>query len=220
MIDLTLLIPVKNEIESLGVFLDKLESFEFEKLLVIDCKDNNDYEKIIKNKKKLRTIKSTNTGYGQALIDGINNTNTEFFCIINADGSMDPKDLNEMIKLTNDFSFIFASRYLSGGGSEDDTLITLIGNKFFTLFGKIFYNLKISDILYTYILGRTDLAKKLNLKNKDFRICIEIPIKIHKNKFSYRDVASYELARLGGKKKVNVFKDGLLILGEMIKLLK
>ena len=57
----------------------------------------------------------------------------------------------------NDFSFIFASRYLSGGGSEDDTLLTLFGNKFFTLFGKIFYNLKISDILYTYILGRTDL---------------------------------------------------------------
>ena len=34
----------------------------------------------------------------------------------------------------------------------------------------------------------------------------------------YTSIASYEKKRLGGKKKVNAFKDGFLILAEMIKL--
>ena len=37
-------------------------------------------------------------GYGSALIEGINDADTEFFCIINADGSMDPKYLNQMFE--------------------------------------------------------------------------------------------------------------------------
>ena len=36
--------------------------------------------------------------------------------------------------------FIFASRYEANSGSEDDTIITLIGNYIFTYIGKIFFN--------------------------------------------------------------------------------
>ena len=215
---LTLLIPVKNEVESLGIFLDMLQQYECQRLIVIDCNDTNNYEKILKNYKNFETIKSSNTGYGQALIDGINKVKTKYFCIINADGSMDPKDLFEMLKLTDKYSFIFASRYMKNGGSDDDTIVTFIGNKFFSLIGKLFFNLKISDILYTYIIGDTKLAKELNLKNTDFRICVELPIKIHKKGFKYKDFGSYELPRIGGRKKVNAFKDGFLILSEIFKL--
>jgi hypothetical protein len=62
-------------------------------------------------------------------------------------------------------SFIFASRYIKGGGSEDDSLLTFIGNKIFTLIGKIFFKLKISDILFTYVMGETIKFKKLKLSN-------------------------------------------------------
>jgi glycosyltransferase involved in cell wall biosynthesis len=217
---LTLLIPVKNEIESLGIFLDKLKNYNYKKLIVVDCNDNNNYDQILEKHENFKLIKSSNTGYGQALIDGINKVETKYFGIINADGSMDPKDLSEMLKLTDKCSFIFASRYIVNGGSDDDTIITLIGNKIFSLIGKLFFNLKISDILYTYIIGDSNLARNLNLKNKDFRICVELPIKVHKNDFTYTDFGSYELSRIGGKKKVNAFKDGFLILLEMIKLLK
>ena len=34
----------------------------------------------------------------------------------------------------------------------------------------------------------------------------------------YTSIASYEKKRIGGKKKVNAFKDGFLILFEMVKL--
>ena len=52
-------------------------------------------------------------------------------------------------------------RYLKGGGSDDDDIVTFIGNKFFSLFGNLFFKLNISDILYTYILGKTKRQKNL-----------------------------------------------------------
>ena len=46
-----------------------------------------------------------------------------------------------MIKLleNSNLDFVFASRYQNNSGSEDDTLITFVGNKIFTLLGKIFF---------------------------------------------------------------------------------
>ena len=153
------------------------------------------------------------------LIEGINDTDTEFFCIINADGSMDPKYLEEMRKLCENKDLIFASRYQKpGGGSDDDDFVTIIGNAVFTFLGNFLFKLKISDILYTYILGRTSSFKKLDLKNHDFRICVEIPIKAKILNMEYSCTPSYERERMGGKKKVNAIKDGFLILKHMIYL--
>ena len=53
--------------------------------------------------------------------------NTKYFCIFNADGSFNPKELRTMYKnlISNKIDFIFASRYEQDCSSEDDTLITL-----------------------------------------------------------------------------------------------
>ena len=50
----------------------------------------NDIETIeaIKEFKEIN-LKQNKNGYGNALIEGINNVQTEYSCIINADGSMD-----------------------------------------------------------------------------------------------------------------------------------
>ena len=36
--------------------------------------------------------------------------------------------------------FVFGSRYMKSSGSEDDTVITFIGNKIFTFLGNIFFH--------------------------------------------------------------------------------
>ena len=80
------------------------------------------------------------------------------------------------------------------------------------------FKLNISDILYTYILGKVKKAKELMLKYHDFRICVEIPIKIKNQKLSYKSLPSFERTELL-EKKVNALKDGLLILIALIKFL-
>ena len=92
-----------------------------------------------------------------------------------------------------------------------------MGINFFNFRENIF-NLKINDILYTYVLGNTQKIQNLNLNYFDFRICVELPILAQRSKLTYNCLPSKERKRIGGKKKVNPFKDGLLILFAMISL--
>lgn len=214
--NLTLVIPAKNEEYSLPTVLKEINKLNFKKIIVL-AKSDLKTIKAIKNF-DCKIIKQKNSGYGNAIIEGINKTKTKYVCIFNADGSFHPKYLNLMLKkVFLGFNFVFGSRYLNKGGSEDDTFLTLIGNKIFTFLGKLFFKLKLSDILFTYILGETKKFKDLKLKSKDFRLCVEIPIKILKKNYSYVTIPSFERSRLGGKKKVNEFKDGFLILFALIE---
>lgn len=217
MFDLTLIIPAKNEKEALPIFLDEIKEYNYKKLVIIDTEDT-ETENVIKGYENIEIIIQKKSGYGNALKEGINNSKTEFSCIINADSSMNPKYLKEMLNLCKNKDFVFASRYLKGAGSEDDDIITFIGNKIFTIIGKIFFQLKISDILFTYIMGKTKSFKNLDLKYHDFRLCVEIPIKMKKMGMSYESIPSYERSRMGGKKKVNALKDGFFILLALINL--
>ena len=216
--DLTLIIPAKNEKESLPKVLDELKEFNFKKNVILEASDKLTVESIKTYDCKI--IYQDFNGYGDALKKGIETIETEFFCIFNADGSFNPKELDIMIKkLKNDkYDFVFASRYEKDCGSDDDTLITYIGNYIFTLLGKIFFKLKITDILYTYVVARASCAKKLRLTSKDFSFCVELPIKAHRANYKICTSKSFERSRIAGKKKVNAFKDGLKILFSMIKL--
>ena len=212
MSELTLLIPAKQESESLPIFLEELKKFDFKILIVLDENDI-DTINVINQRDNLEILYQKNTGYGSALIEGINHITTKYFCIINADGSMNPNELNNMLKtIKENNDLVFGSRYLQNAGSEDDDLITVVGNYIFSFLGKIFFNLKINDILYTYTIGNTELIKNLNLKFKDFKICVELPIKAHRANLKYKAVPSFERKRIAGKKKVKPFLDGLQIL--------
>ena len=218
MSNLTLIIPAKNEAESLPKVLEELNSYDFKISVILHESDATTIE-ILKNH-NVEIIYQKNKGYGDALIEGINQCKTDLFCIFNADGSFDPKEIKIMLNLLkdNNLDFIFGSRYQKNSGSEDDTIITLVGNYIFTTIGKIFFKLKITDILYTFVLGRTNKAKQLNLTQKDFSFCVELPIKAGRNNMKMSSISCYERKRIAGQKKVNAFKDGLKILLHMIRL--
>ena len=214
--NLTLVIPAKNESKSLPIVLESLKKINC-KILVSLKEDDIDTIESIKNY-NIEIHKQSKKGYGNSLIEGINNCKTEYFCIFNADGSFEQKDLPTMLRLCENKDFIFGSRYEKNGGSEDDTITTFIGNKIFSLLGRIFFSLKVTDILYTFVMGKTNSFKKLNIISFDFRFCVELPIKVQKNNMKYENFPSFEKKRIAGRKKVNEFKDGFLILLEMIKL--
>jgi|TARA_B110000114_G_scaffold161889_1_gene179557 glycosyltransferase involved in cell wall biosynthesis len=216
--ELTLIIPAKNEAESLPIVLNELKKYNYKINIVLHITDIDTIQVI--KKYDVNIIYQKNLGYGDALIQGIKQCKTKYFCIFNADGSFNPSEINQMLKTLQfkKLDFIFASRYQENSGSDDDTLITLIGNYIFTYIGKIFFQLNISDILYTFVIGKTDQANILDLKQKDFSFCVELPIKAKKMKMELGCINSYERMRIAGKKKVNAFKDGFLILKHMIRL--
>ena len=210
--ELTLIIPAKNESESLPLVLKELKKY---KLKIIIILSSNDLETINSVKKfNCKVIKIFNDSYGNAIRRGIH-------CIFNADGSFDPKDLNKMLSVlvNNNSNFVFASRYKGlNSGSKDDTFLTFIGNKIFTFACNLLFSLNLSDVLFTYVLGESAFFKKLKLESSNFSICVEIPIKIKMLNYKMFSIPSFERKRLLGEKKVREFKDGLTILIYIIKL--
>ena len=216
--NLTLLIPAKNEKESLPKVLDELKTYNIKILIVLEREDKETIEST-KNY-NCEILYQNGKGYGDALINGINSVKTELFCVFNADGSFNPKELIKMFEQLNDnkADFVFATRYEKNCGSDDDTIITLIGNFIFTKIGKLLFGLNLTDILYTYVMGKTSKVRDLSLISKDFSFCVELPIKAKRKGYKLVNSKAFERLRIGGKKKVNPFKDGLIILIYLIKL--
>lgn len=215
---LTLVIPAKKEKESLSKVLDELKPYNLKIIVVLEKEDIETIDSI--KDKNCEILYQVNKGYGDALIQGINSVETEYFCIFNADGSFNPTEIKEMIKKIDkdNYDLIFASRYEEDCSSEDDTLITSVGNYIFTKIGNLFFKLNITDILYTFVIGKTHQIKDLDLQYKNFVFCVELPIKAKRKGLKLATSKSNERARIGGKKKVNAFRDGFYILIGMIKL--
>ena len=145
MTNLTIVIPAKYESESLPIVLDQfigksydvcvvLEKYESESLpIVLSQFINKNYEiLVVLEKSDLKTIDAikdknckiiyqTKKGFGNALIEGINNSKTDFFCIFNADGSMEINEIDLMLKKikNSNCDIIFASRYEKNSKSDE-----------------------------------------------------------------------------------------------------
>ena len=137
--NLTLLIPAKEESESLPLVLEELKKYNYKSDIILK---NDDIDTInsIKNY-NVSIINQKGSGYGNALIEGINNCKTKYFCIFNADGSFKPDEISEILNKIEEenLDFVFASRYEKNASSEDDTVITYMGNKVFSFIGKFFF---------------------------------------------------------------------------------
>ena len=215
--DVTLVIPAKFESESLPRVLRELKNFHVKKIIVMPKDDIKTFN--ASKKFNCKIIFQKKNGYGSALSQGILSVKTKYFCIFNADGAFNPKYLKKMRLLINkDNHFVFNTRYAKNGGSDDDTILTYIGNKIFTFICNVLFQLSISDVLFTYVMGSTKVFKALKVKSMDFSFCVELPIKAKFLNYKMTTLPSHERARIGGKKKVSEFKDGFLILTSILRL--
>ena len=215
--ELTLVIPAKEEAESLPLVLNELKNYNLSVIVVlasddlktIDALKNFDCEILFQSKR----------GYGNAIIEGIEKAQTKYIAIFYADGSTDPIFLNPMLeKIVKDkHQIVFGSRYEKNAKSYDDDLITRVGNFAFTLIGNLLFSLKISDILFTYVIAEKKIMENMSLKSNDYCLCTEIPLKTKRMNFSYTTHPCIERKRFAGKKKVKAFKDGIKILFSLVK---
>lgn len=216
---ISLIIPAKNERESLEKTIREILNYKFinEIIIVVDGHWDNSIgisKKI--NSNKIKVIIQKKNGYGSAIIEGFNHAKNKYACIFNADYSFNPKSLIEMIDKNNKYQFVFGSRYIKNASSDDDTIITFIGNKIFTFLSKKLLKIKLTDVLFTYVLCNVKSFRNLKLRNNDFRLCIELPLKVQRKKYSYTEIPTNERKRFSGEKKVNELKDGFLILLEIL----
>ena len=109
--NLTLIIPAKMEKESLPEVLYEIEKFNYHVKIILEKSDNETIKAVENFNHEI--IFQAEKGYGNALISGINNCETKYFCIFNADGSFVPDELQHMYNLLEDGNgdFVFGKPF-------------------------------------------------------------------------------------------------------------
>ncbi|MBT5047691.1 MAG: glycosyltransferase family 2 protein [Rhodospirillaceae bacterium] len=214
----SIVIPARNEIESLPAVLEELSGLAAHEILVSDGHSGDGTPDMVR-KLGHKVITQRGRGYGMGVISGIEAATGDVVTCVDADGSYDPEALSRMTALIDEgYDAVFCSRYLPESGSDDDTLIRSLGNWLFTRLARRMYGVQLTDILFFYALIRKDVLLSLDLECQDFSLCVEVPAKIHMKGYKYAEIPSFERPRLGGVSKVNAFTDGVRILTAMIRL--
>ena len=99
--NVTLIIPAKNEPNALPLVLREINELNLDvRIKIILDKDDLETHRAAK-KFDCEIIFQTKKGYGNAIIEGLKSSETEYSCIFYADGSTDPKFIKPMLnKLT------------------------------------------------------------------------------------------------------------------------
>ena len=152
-------------------------------------------------------------GKGDALIKGFKAARGDIAISIDADMSNRPEEIRLMISaLEIGYDICMGSRFITGGGSEDISVLRLFGNKFFVFLVNLIYRTKYTDLCYGYRAIKKSAISKLNLKSEGFGIETEISIMAKKANLDVIEIPSFEKSRESGESNLKTFRDGYIIL--------
>ncbi len=222
----SVIIPTLNEEESLEYVFNKIPKDDIDEVILVDG-GSTDRTMEIAQKLGLKAIRQEGSGLGSAVKQGLELTSGDIKIILDADGSHNPEDIIRLIeKVQEGYDVVVASRYCNTlslssifkkGTSYDDTVLTTIGNKFFTLICKLVFKVPINDILMGFKAFRKEVFEKIKIDAKGPEYNVEVVLKAHKAGFKIGEISTIEQKRRGGKSKLNAFNDGMRILIEIIK---
>ncbi len=207
---ISLVIPARNEEENLLVLVKRLEALPFEKEIIIVNDNSTDSTQQICDslKSRIRVVhRKTSPGMGNALKDGTKVAKGEIIVWIMADLSDDLSTIQQFIdRINGGADIVFGSRYMEGGSSGDLDSVKAFISKSFTVFAKILYGIKVSDITNSFRAFRREAYDKLRLDNGDFAISPEMALKAHIDGMKLEEVPTTYATRKKGKPKMKVFK--------------
>ena len=211
---LSVVIPCFNEGKTIFELLNRVlsEAVVGEVIVVDDGSFDNSGLEIMKIQDSRLTILTNekNLGKGKSIWRGIQNATMEFVVIQDADLEYDPKDYERMLItiIENAAGAVYGSRFLASESRRALYFWHSVGNRLLTLFSNVFTNIYLTDMETCYKLMRTDVAKKLDLKENRFGIEPEITAKLAKMRVPIYEVPIKYNARTYQEGKKIGWKDG------------
>jgi|TARA_B110000483_G_C18110197_1_gene509401 glycosyltransferase involved in cell wall biosynthesis len=214
---ISIIIPCFNEVKTIEKIIDKIiENSNHEKeIIVIDDFSTDGSRSILENqirdKIDVLILNDKNYGKGFSLKRGINAANGEIILIQDADLEYDPSDYDKLLNpIINGYAdVVYGSRFI---GSDEKRVLYFwhsLGNFILTLLSNIFSNLNLTDMENCYKVFKSDIIKKIEIKENRFGFEPEITAKISK----INDLRIYEVGiKYFGRKykegKKITWKDG------------
>ncbi len=178
---LSVIIPVYNEANTIRAILEKINQVAIDKEIIVidDCsKDGtqNILQDILRNP-EFNNVKvmyhSYNKGKGESVIDGLNQSGAKYVIIQDADLEYDPNEYFNLLKplLENKADIVLGARFTKG---HTGLKLHRLGNKFLTAFLNFMFGSHFNDYLTCYKMAPKDVLISLQLESKGFDIEAEI----------------------------------------------
>jgi glycosyltransferase involved in cell wall biosynthesis len=222
---ITIIIPCYNEVRTIEIIVNKilkLNKYEFEIIIVDDYSIDGTREILkdkLSNKVSLIIYNEKNYGKGYCIKKGIERSNGNIILIQDADLEYDPQDYPKLINpiINNYADVVYGSRFI--GGDEKRVLFFwhTVANKILTLLSNIFSNLNLTDMECGYKVFRSEVLKKITLKQNRFGFEPEITAKISKMNIRIFEVGVSYFGRTYSEGKKITYKDAFNALYCIIK---
>ena len=186
---LSIIIPCYNENSTIEKIIDKInnqKNFNKEIIVIDDCSTDGTTEILnnLKDKISYLSINEKNHGKGFCIKKGIEKATGDIILIQDADLEYDPAEYEKLIMpIYNDQAdVVYGSRFV---GSECKRVLYFwhrVANYLLTFLSNMFTNINLTDMEVCYKVFRSDIIKKISLRENRFGFEPEITAKISKIK--------------------------------------
>jgi glycosyltransferase involved in cell wall biosynthesis len=236
-------VPALNEARNLPWVLHRLPQGLHEVVLVDGGSTDGTVEVAKEHRPGIRVVGQHAPGKGAALAAGLTAATGDIVVMIDADGSMDPREIPAFVgSLVAGADLVKGSRYVAGAKSHDLTFLRNFGNKVLSITANLLHRQRWSELCYGYaamwvdILDRMEIAELargneaelVQLRAKQgpkrpiayghgFEIEALLFCRAARNGLRVVEVASNEYERRHGESNLVTFRDGFRVLGAVFR---
>lgn len=228
---LSIIIPMYNEQETVGILLDELLKLDFpqfvehyEIVVVDDCSSDKSFGIVEDYLKKNQHISlhrhEKNMGKGAAVRTGISKASGDTYLVRDADLELSVDDIPTLLNAMQELGveFVNGSRYMAGVNRPLSSYRRYLANRFFTFLTSAIIDVKLTDMACGYKLFKKDLYNRIEMKENRFGFEAELLIKalrLKRNNIAEVPVRYFPRNEGEGKKLRNI--DGIKILLTVFK---
>lgn len=214
----TTIIPTLNEAANLPHVLDRLPSGVNE-LIVVDGHSTDSTVAVARRlRPDVRVVLQGGRGKGNALACGFAAARGDILVMVDADGSTDPAEIPAYLRpLFHGADLVKGTRYGYGGGSEDLTRLRSAGNRALSAAVNLLFGTQYTDLCYGYCAFWRRCLPQLQITCDGFEVETVLNVRAAKAGLATVEVPSFERARVSGVSNLNAWRDGLRVLGAIMR---
>jgi glycosyltransferase involved in cell wall biosynthesis len=214
----SVVIPAKNEAINLPHVFASLPQWVDQIVLVDGHSVDGTAEVASRLRPDITIVSQQGRGKGDALLAGFAACTGDIIVTIDADGSTDGGEIVHFIgALTAGADFAKGSRFASGGGSDDITVIRRWGNAALSTLVNWAFGTRYTDLCYGYNAFWARHLAALALDCSGFEIETLMNVRAARSGLRVREVPSHEHSRVYGVSNLRAMADGWRILKVIIR---
>lgn len=206
----SILVPAFNEADCIEKFLKDLQHAlsgvdrEYEIIIIDDGSTDNTFS-IASSFPGIKVVRHPyNKGYGASVKTGVKEAKADTIVTIDSDGQHDPVHIPEMLKLLDEYDLVAGARHGFISGSRG------FGNKFFCWLATYLSNIKVPDLTCGLRAFKKDkFLEFVHIFPNKSSLPSTTILSFAISGYNIRFVPIKDQARVGGKSKVTIVRDGM-----------